>query len=96
MIVRRIGPLSAAKISCALYALIGLIVGAFVALISLAGVALADRGSTGPFLGMALGIGAIIVMPLLYGVLGFLIGLISAAIYNLAARLVGGVEIDLQ
>ena len=96
MVVKRIGPLSAAKISFALYAIIGLIVGAFVALISLAGVALGDRGSTGPFLGMALGMGAIIVMPIFYGVLGFLIGLISAAVYNLAAGIVGGVEIDLQ
>lgn len=96
MIVKRIGPLSLAKISFALYLLIGLIVGAFVALISLTGVALADRGGAGPFLGMALGLGAIIVLPIFYGILGFLIGLISAAVYNLAAGMVGGVEIDLQ
>jgi hypothetical protein len=96
MVIKRIGPLSAAKVSFVLYAFIGLIVGAFVALIGMMGFALGDAGSTGPFLGMALGVGAIIVMPVFYGVIGFLVALISAAIYNLAAGIVGGVELELQ
>jgi hypothetical protein len=41
-----------------------------------------------------MGIGAIIVFPILYGLLGFLFGLLSAAIYNLAARIIGGVTIE--
>ena len=96
MVIKRIGPLSVAKISFVLYAFIGLIVGACVALIGMAGFALGDAGRTGPFLGMALGVGAVIVMPVFYGVLGFLVALIGAAIYNLAAGIVGGVEIDVQ
>jgi hypothetical protein len=96
MVVKRVAPLSAAKVSLFLYACIGFIVGAFVALIGLMGVALGDRGSLGPFMGMALGVGAIVVLPIFYGVLGFLAGLIGAAVYNVAAGIVGGVEIDVQ
>ena len=96
MVVKRVAPLSAAKVSFFIYACIGFIVGAFVALIGLMGVALGDRGSLGPFMGMALGVGAVIVLPIFYGVLGFLAGLIGAAVYNVAAGIVGGVEVDLQ
>jgi hypothetical protein len=100
MVVKRIGPMSLAKICLALYGIIGLIVGAFVALIALVGAglgsSLGDAGSAGPFMGMAMGVGAIIVLPIFYGVLGFLVGLISAAVYNVAAGIVGGVELDLQ
>jgi hypothetical protein len=96
MVVKRVAPLSVAKVSLFIYACIGFIVGAFVALIGLMGVALGDRGSLGPFMGMALGVGAVIALPIFYGVLGFLGGLIGAAVYNVAAGIVGGVEIDLQ
>lgn len=96
MIVKRVGPLSMGKISFVVYAVIGLIIGAIVALLALFGAALGDAGSSGPFLGMALGVGAIIILPIFYGLLGFLAGLIGAAIYNVAAGMVGGVEVDLQ
>lgn len=96
MVVKRVGPLSLAKISFVVYAFIGLIVGGFVALFALFGAALADAGSSGPFVGMAMGVGAIIILPILYGIIGFLAGLIGAAIYNVAAGIIGGVEVDLQ
>ena len=100
MVVKRVGPMSLAKVCLALYGMIGLIVGVFVALIALLGAgigsSLGDAGSAGPFVGMALGVGAVIVLPILYGVLGFLVGLIGAAVYNVAAGIMGGVEVDLQ
>ena len=74
----------------------GFIIGAFVALLGLMGVAFGGRGSLGPFLGMALGIGAVIALPVFYGVLGFLAGLIGAALFNVAAKIMGGIEVDLQ
>jgi hypothetical protein len=33
-------------------------------------------------------------MPLFYGILGFVFGLIAALLYNGVARLIGGVEIE--
>ena len=45
---------------------------------------------------MLFGVVAIVAMPLLYGGMGFISGLISAALYNLVAGFVGGLEVELQ
>ena len=42
---------------------------------------------------MLFGAGAIIIMPI-YGVIGFVKTLISAALYNIASKITGGVEIE--
>ena len=36
------------------------------------------------------------VMPIGYGILGFIVGLIAAAIYNLVAKFTGGIEFELK
>jgi hypothetical protein len=41
-----------------------------------------------------IGLGAIVVLPIFYGVLGFLMAVIAAWLYNLAAGFTGGVEIE--
>lgn len=94
MIVRRVGPLSFAKITAILYALMGLLFGAIFSLISLAGFAAAGQQEGAA--GMLFGVGAIVVLPIFYGVLGFVFSLIGAALYNLIAGWVGGVELDVQ
>lgn len=94
MVVRRIGILSAGKVLGCLYALAGLLMGAFVSLFAVAGASLAKDGS-GPA-AVALGAGAVILLPLAYGICGFLAGIISAALYNLVASITGGIEIDVR
>ncbi len=98
MMLRRIGVLSLAKIMGCVYGGLGLIFGAILAVLSLFGAAIgsAASGSGEAWFGAIFGVGAIIFLPLLYGFFGFLGGLISGSIYNLAARLVGGVELDLS
>lgn len=99
MVIKRVSPVSAAKIGGVLYAGLGLIVGACVSLIMMAAggaAAVSGEESGGAVVGMIFGAGAIIIMPILYGVLGFVVMLISAALYNLAARLAGGIEVELQ
>jgi hypothetical protein len=54
----------------------------------------ATSGATA-LIGVFLGAGAVVALPIFYGVLGFVFGALGAAIYNLAARLVGGIEIEL-
>ena len=94
MVVKRIGVLSLAKVMAVLYAGIGLLGGLFIALISsIGGSAFAHHEGA---LGMGFGIGAIVLFPILYDVLGFVGGIISAWLYNLAAGFIGGVELDLQ
>lgn len=101
MVIRKIGVLSCGKVSGTLYALAGLLVGACFALISLlgAGAMMAAQNDTGSgglggVFGAVFGVGAIILLPLLYGILGFVGGLITALLYNLVAGIVGGLEVD--
>lgn len=98
MVITRVGPLSVAKIAGVLYAILGLIAGAFLSLIGIAGMAggLANDSPGGAMFGALFGIGAIIALPIFYGVLGFLMMLLMAALFNLAARLAGGVELDVR
>jgi hypothetical protein len=95
MVVKRIGPLSFAKISGMLYGLMGLIIGACISLFSVVGGAFAPGRGSGA-VGMLFGAAAIVVLPIVYGLVGFVISLISAALYNLVAGWVGGVELDVQ
>lgn len=37
-----------------------------------------------------------IMMPVMYGVFGFIFGVISAAVYNLIARWIGGFEVEVE
>lgn len=94
MIVRRIGPLSFAKVSGVLYALFGFIFGAFVSVISVVSSTIAPRGS-GP-MGLVFGVAAVVALPIFYGVMGFITSLIGAALYNWIAGWVGGIELEVQ
>lgn len=93
MIVRRVSVLSVGKVLACLYALLGLIVGGLFSFLSLAGAA---AGGGQGAAAIVFGVGAAIIMPILYGLAGFIGGVITAALYNLAASLVGGIEIELS
>ena len=94
MIIRRIGVLSAAKMGGILGVAIGLFAGVMMFFIgSMGGMAQAQSG-TGWMAG--LGMMAIILMPIMYGVFMFIGAAIQAVIYNVAARFVGGVEIEAE
>ncbi len=96
MVLRRIGVLSLAKIMGIIYAAIGLIIGFIVSFVALIGSVVGSRltDSPEPFVGLFLGVGAIIIFPIMYGLLGFIGGVIVSAVYNLVARLIGGLELE--
>jgi len=96
MTITRVGPLSAAKVAGLLYVVIGLVAGAFVSLFAMAGAAIgAGSGNgDGATFGALFGVGAIILLPIFYGFFGFVGTLIMAALFNLAAGMVGGIEVD--
>jgi hypothetical protein len=99
MRLKRIGPLSCAKMAGVLYAALGLIVGFFISIAALFGVALSSGAEGEPgaaFIGLLFGVGAIVVLPIVYGLLGFVSALVGAALYNLVAKLTGGIELDLE
>jgi hypothetical protein len=92
MIVRRIEPMSAAKVGGTLYAMLGLVFGCIFTLISFTGFSAASMGS----MGALFGVGAIIILPLFYGILGFIFAGLSAFLYNVASKVAGGLEIQVE
>ena len=95
MTITRVGPLSCAKIAGILYAGIGLIAGAFFSLFAMISgfAAAANNDGAGAF-GAIFGMGAIILAPIFYACIGFVMTLIMAALFNVAAGIVGGIEVD--
>ncbi len=97
MVINRVGPLSVAKVAGLLYAILGVIFGGCISLIALAGGMAANADEPGAaFMSAIFGVGAVIILPIFYGAIGFLMTLLMAALYNVAARIVGGVEIDVS
>lgn len=95
MIVKRIGPLSFARLSGLLYAVLGLVIGGIFSLVALVGGFASDTdGAAG--VGAVIGVGAIIVFPIFYGLIAFVATLFAAWLYNVAAGVVGGVEVDVE
>jgi len=93
IVIKSIGVLQMAKILGVLYFLMTAIfcipMGVFVMLM---GGLQGEEGIMGGAIG---GIG-MFFLPVLYGVGGFIGGAISAALYNVVAGLVGGIELELQ
>lgn len=103
MIVKRIGAWSLAKISGLVYGGMGLIFAAIVGLLSLLGTVMVydvgvdqSWGAVGALFDKLPTVGAVLLMPLFYGLMGLVFGAITALIYNLMARLVGGLRLELE
>jgi len=104
MTIRRVNVASAAKIGGTLYAILGLIFGVIVALISMAGAGFAAAAQNDPemprmmasMISAMFGVGAIVVLPIFYGVMGLIGGALLAAIYNLVAGFTGGLVVDVE
>ena len=95
MIIKSIGPLAFAKLSGLLYAMAGLVLGTIFSLIALTG-GFASEMAGAAGVGAVISVAAVIVFPILYGFMGFVVALIGAWLYNFAAGVVGGVEVDTQ
>ena len=97
--LKRIAPLHAGKMLAAFYGLISLVfvpmILFFMAMGSLA--ARQQGGSAPPFpLMFGMGVGFIIVLPVIYAVMGFIFGVIGAWVYNLLAKWMGGFEFEFE
>ena len=75
------------------YGFVGLILGAICSVIAVAAVKLPPHVEL-PF-GHGVGMFAIILCPIIYGIIGGIGAVIAAAIYNLASGWVGGIEVDI-
>ena len=103
MTIKRFGVFSVAKIYGLLSFIIGLIIGVlyglFLILFGAAMSAMApggDQALAGGVSTVVLGIMMMIAFPIMYGLMGFIGGAISAVVYNVAAGVIGGIKFDLE
>ena len=45
---------------------------------------------------LGMGFGLIVIGPIFYGVMGFIVGVIGAFVYNIVAGWVGGIEVEVE
>ena len=97
--VKRISPGSAAKVGMVVYGILGIVVGAFIAALSMiagSGGGLVGATPQARMMGFGMGMGAIIMLPIVYAHIGAIGGAITAEHYNLAAGWGGGLEEDIS
>lgn len=93
--LRRIGPLKAGIVLGVLYALLSLLVVPFFMIGGFVAASAARQGGVQMPFTFLFGVGALF-LPIIYGVMGFVFGVIAAAIYNLVAKWTGGLELTLE
>ena len=96
MVIRRVGVWSVARMYGALSGGMGLIIGLIVAVASAVGMGLARDSDAPPFVAGLFGVGAVVILPIFYGVLGMCAGAIGGALYNILAGVVGGVTLEVE
>lgn len=98
--LRRIAPLQAGKMLAAFYGLMSLLFIPFMLFFMAMGSFAARHqgsGSASPMpLMFGLGVGFMVLIPFFYAAMGFILGVISAAIYNLLAGWIGGIELEFE
>lgn len=99
--LKHIAPLSVGKIFGALYACFGLLALPFLVIAGLASAFFphaqdAAKGAPTPAIFGTLMLGLGLFIPVIYGVMGFLGGIVAAALYNLFARWLGGIEVEVE
>ena len=100
MTIRRFSVFSVAQVQALLGFVIGLIIGdlrclhAGAAMLSLA--PNEEQAMGGGVGAIVAGVVVMIVVPVFYGILGFIGGVIGALVYNVAAGVVGGIRFELE
>lgn len=95
MVIRRVGVFSVARVMAAMYALMGLVLGGIATLLAMIGAGIGGGGRNAGIGAAVFGVGAVILLPLFYGALGFIAGMIGAFLYNTCASVVGGIELGI-
>jgi hypothetical protein len=94
--IKKFDPLSVMKIAAICYAALGLFEGILMAVVfSVIG---AGREATGMprFLAPVFGVFSIFIFPIVFAAAGAIGGGLGAVIYNVGARFVGGIEVEVE
>lgn len=93
MVIRRVGPLSCAKVVGLLYLILGFVFGGVFSLLAMAGLFSADP-SRSSIIGAIFGVGAVVLFPICYAAFGFVMTLVITWLFNLVVGITGGIEVD--
>lgn len=91
--IKSIAPLQLGKMLAILYGVMGLLFVPIFLLASLVGTQMPAQQRVGM---MAFGAGFALAMPFLYAGMGFVCGALGALIYNLVAKWIGGIEVEVE
>jgi hypothetical protein len=91
--IKSIAPLQLGKMMALCYGIMGLLFCPIFLIMSLFASHLPNQQRVGM---LAFGTGFALFMPILYGAMGFVFGVIGAFIYNLIAKWIGGIEVDVE
>ena len=90
--IKRFAPLQLGKMLAVLYGIMGLVFCPFLLLFS----TLAAHTGGRPGMGMMFGTGFALLLPVFYAVMGFIGGVVSGFLYNLIAKWIGGIEVEVE
>ena len=95
--LKSIEPVQSGKVLTAIYGLMSLIFVPFFALFPIIAIFAPKTADSPPLLVLAgIGIAMAIGMPILYAVMGFIIGVIGAWLYNIIANWIGGIQVEVE
>ncbi len=83
--ITKVDMVSTAKVFAAMYAVIGFVLGLFVALL----------GAGTPLLS-GLGFVSLLALPIIYGLLGLIVGIITALMYNFVVKYTDGIKVEVK
>ena len=91
--INRVDVLLLAKVMGLLYAVFGFIIGTIVSISFMLGINIPQEQQAAS---MGFGIASAIIFPVIYGGMGFVGGVITAFLYNLAAKNIGGLKVETE
>jgi hypothetical protein len=91
--IKRFAPLQLGKMMALGYGIMGLLLCPIFLLMSLFAAHLPNQQRVGM---MAIGTGFALLIPVVYAVIGFVFGVVGAFIYNILAKWVGGIEVEVE
>jgi hypothetical protein len=94
MVLKRIEPGSAFRVAGAIDGALGLVFGVIIACFSLFGAAFAAAAhNSAGFLGLFFGVGAVIFIPIFYGLMGAVMAALMEWVYNSLVSFTGGLKV---
>ncbi|MDE3171018.1 MAG: hypothetical protein KGL75_12820 [Acidobacteriota bacterium] len=94
--IKKFEPLSVMRISAIAYGAMGVLEGAFISVIFLLAPMANPQPQMPRIFGLLFGSLSIIFFPILFAIIGAITGGLGAVIYNVSARYVGGIAVEVE